>query len=64
MKAAIKFLEELRSKTIKSGIKVKATYNGWDVTYHPLAGVFAAEQKTKRVIRRNETILAGIIVKD
>ena len=50
-----------RKDQINSDQKIVHSIHGWNVTYNVAGKVFVAEKDSQRVIRSNESILAGVL---
>lgn len=50
-----------RRDQINSDQKIIHSIHGWNVTYNVAGKVFVAEKDSRRVIRSNEAILAGVL---
>ena len=50
-----------RRDQINSDQKIVHNIHGWNVTYNVAGKVFVAEKGLQRVIRSNESILAGFL---
>lgn len=57
-------MNKVEIKKIIKGLKKSAipvNINDWKVSYNKFGDIFVAEKGDKRVLRKNETILADII---